>query len=192
MLDKIEISQQQLRSIALNAMVLALDAQAAALQSMDREHSLGIESSYSVKNLLGRTKDFVQSALELVKLSESVGFIETRQKIRSLAVGAGRLKEEADKFFSNTEPKASMRYEQLLMELGENKLPESSLPAGEAPTPQDVATNGRRITAQAGFACLRAEIDEFAAFTLQIHATCNLALEYALNAAAKSAQTNAC
>lgn len=192
MLDKIEVSQQQLRSMALNAMVLALDAQAAALQSMDREHSLGIESSYSVKSLLGKAKDFVQSAAELVKLSESVSFIETRQKVRSLAAGAQRLKEEAAEFITNTNPKANSRYEQLLMELGEAKSPEATAPAGNAETPNEVGAQGRKITAQAGFACLRAEIDEFAAFSLQIHATCNLALEYALNAAAKSAQKNAC
>lgn len=192
MLDKIEMTQQQLRSMALNAMLLALDAQAAALQSMDREHSLGIESSYSVKSLLGKTKDFVQSAAELVKLSDKVTFIETRQKVRSLAAGARRIKEDADEFTASTNPKAATRYEQLLMELGEGKSPDADAAAGDAETPNEVAAQGRKITAQAGFACLRAEIDEYAAFSLQIHATCNLALEYALNAAAKSAQKNAC
>ena len=192
--ESFTVSDQQLRSIALNAMILAAESQAAALHSMDREHSLGVENSYSIKRLLGRTKDFVQSTQEIVKLSESnCSFTETRDKIRSLAAGARTLKDEADKFKSASEPKAKARYETLLMQLGqlgEQTKSQLETPAGKAATPTDVAIDSPKITVQAGFACMRAEIDEFAAFSMQIHAVCNLALEYALNAAAKSARSH--
>ncbi|MBX9571862.1 MAG: hypothetical protein K2X77_23415 [Candidatus Obscuribacterales bacterium] len=189
---KSETNEQQLRLQALNAMLSALTAQAAAIQSMDREHSLGIENSYSVKSLLDQANTFAQAAFDAVTRSESASFIDTRNNVRLLAVAARRLKEEADKFTSRTQPKAATRYQELLLQLGEKENSDSQAAAGEASTPIEVAASGRKISAQAGYACLRAEIDEFTAFSMQIHAMCNLALEYALNAAAKSAKTSAC
>lgn len=190
MLDKFVMSDQQLRAMALNAMLLAADAQAAALQTMDREHTLGVENSYSVKYLIGLAKDFVDSTNEIVKLAESKEFVETRDKIRALATGASKIKDEVDKFRQATEPKAKNRYEQLLMQLGHQANCDANCDAGTASTPVDVGHDCKKLTAQAGFACLRAEVDEYAAFAMQLHALCNLGLEYALNAASKQAKAH--
>jgi len=176
------MSEQQLRDTALNAMLLALDAQSAALHSMDREHSLGVENGYSIDNLRQRSKDLIQAAQTIVKTSDSMTLDELREKIMSLAVASTRLKTSADAFKVSCQGRAKNRYEHLELLLGDNKNKDGVV--GSAP-----ARDPRQLTVEAGRACLRAEVDEYDAFALQIHAVCNLALEYALNAAAKAARS---
>lgn len=211
MFETFLMGQQQLREMALNAMLLAVDAQAAALKSMDREHSLGIENSFSVERLRERVKDLVQSAHAIVRSGSAAELAETREKIQSLATVARRVKADADRFKADSAPRAKFRYDHLLMQMGMvepepavelaptlngskadeaiAQTPPSEAPAGKAPTSTDVAHDPQKITAQAGFACLRAEIDEYEAFTMQVHATCNLALEYALNFAVETSRS---
>lgn len=192
------MSEQQLREMALNAMLLAVDAQAAALKSMDREHSFGVENSFSVERLRDQLKDLVQSTHTIVRGADSSCINETREKIKSLASAVTKLKGDADRFKEAAQPRARARYAQLLMQMGvegpkathPDKTDPADAEAGKALTPGEVATDTRGLSSQAGFACLRAEVDEFLAFVLQIHASCNLALEYALNAAAKCARCN--
>ncbi len=204
MFEPFQMSQQQLRDMALNAMLLAVDAQAAALKSMDREHTFGLENSFTVDRLRDHIKDLVQSAHVIVKAGKACSLTETREKIQSLAAAARRMKDDADHFRATSAPLAKTRYDNMLLQMGldEPKLAQdatetaasevkaSDLPAGEAPTSTEVGHEPRALTAQAGFACLRAEIDEYSAFAMQIHAVCNLALEYALNAAAESSRSN--
>lgn len=201
MFETYQIGQQQLRDMALNAMLLAVDAQSAALKSMDREHSMGIENSFSIDRLRGQVKDLVQSTHLIVNESEKLSQEETRDRIKSLANVARKLKSEADRFREASQPKARHRYDHLLMqtglegfsgagEVGQGKCP-AEAPAGQAPTDTQVSHEPKKLTVQAGFACLRAEIDIYEAFAMQLHAICNLALEYALNAAASIAKQNA-
>jgi hypothetical protein len=187
--------------MALNAMLLAVDAQSAALKSMDREHSMGIENSFSIDRLRGQVKDFVQSAHIIVAETEKLSLEQTREKIAALAIVARRLKADADRFRDASQPKAKHRYDHLLMQTGlsgfsgsTEQKPETvpaDAPAGQAPTDTSVSHEPQKLTVQAGFACLRAEVDIYEAFTMQLHAVCNLALEYVLNAAAASARQNA-
>lgn len=195
MSESIPMGQQQLRDMALNAMLVAVDAQAAALKSMDREHSFGIENSFSVEHLRGQVKDLVQSAHMIVSGCRKCEFSETREKIQALASVSRRVKGEADLFKTGGAPKAKQRFDSLLLQVGVDEpkatpVPPSEQPAGQAPTNTDIAHDPRKLSAQAGFACLRAEIDAFEAFAMQIHAVCNLALEYALNAAVESSRSN--
>lgn len=184
------ISEQQLRDKALNAMLLALEAQSEALRSMDCEHSFGVENSFTINRLCSISKDFLQSTRAIVHASESDSLLEIRAGVRSLAAAAGRLKQEADTFRSSGQAHAKQRYEHLLMLLGDQAADTFDYaPATESPTPTDVGANPNVLSSQAGRACLRAEIDVFAAFSLQIHAICNLALEYALNAAVKNSHS---
>ncbi|MBX9685050.1 MAG: hypothetical protein K2X27_00035, partial [Candidatus Obscuribacterales bacterium] len=181
------MSHQQLREMALNAMLLAVDAQSAALKSMDREHSLGLENSYSVDRVREKCRDLVQSAQIIVKGGESLCLNETRDKLRSMSTVVGKIKEEVDRFKEQAQPKARARYAHLETMLGvvvEPKPESADAPkasdasAGQAPTTSDVAAEPKKLTAQAGYACLRAEVDEFEAFAMQVHAICNLTLEY--------------
>lgn len=200
MFETYMMGEQQLREMALNAMLLAVDAQAAALKSMDKEHSFGIENSFSVERLRAECKDLVQAAHAIVKNAEANCLNDTRDKITALAVSARKLKDGADRFQASASPRAKSRYDHLLMQMGMEVLqqgcadPEavkaSEAEAGKAPTNTEIAGDVRKLSAQAGFACLRAELDECRAYAMQIHATCNLALEYALKAAAKSARCN--
>jgi len=195
MFETYMMGDQQLREMALNAMLLAVDAQAAALKSMDREHSLGVENSFSIERLRNQTKDLVQSAQTVVKSAESSCIHELREKVKALATSVRNLKDNADRFREAAQPRAKFRYDHLLMQMGmeEPKLAkdgdeakqQSSAEAGAAPTNTDVAVDSRKLQAQAGFACLRAEVDEYYAYAMQVHATGNLALEYALNAVVK-------
>ena len=187
MIDNFVMSEQQLRQKALNAMLLALEAQAAALHSMDSEHSLGVENAYSIDRLRSQAADLIQSTNAIVQESQTAGILELRDRIRSLATVARRLKAESDAFKSAGQSRAKSRYEHLLMMLGEEgSCSEEEAAAGQCPTSTDVPCNGQKLSVQAGKACLRAEIDEFEAYSLQVHAICNLALEYALNAALKA------
>lgn len=176
------MSEQQLRDMALNAMLLALDAQSAALHSMDREHSLGVENGYSIDHLRQKSKDLIQSAQVIVKNADTMQLDELREKIVALSMGSVRLKHEADQFKASCQGRAKNRYEHLELVLGDN--PNKDTAVGSAP-----GRDPRQLTVEAGRACLRAEVDEYDAFALQIHAMCNLALEYALNAAAKAARS---
>lgn len=185
------MSEQQLRNMALNAMLLAIDAQSAALHSMDREHSLGVENGFSIDRLRSQAKDLLQSTQTIVQTSQSLSLADLRDKIAALASASRRLKGEADRFKDSSQSRARARYEHLLMMLGDDQdTSTEQLPAGKAPTDTKVGWDTDQLSAQAGKACLRAEIDEFEAFSLQIHAICNLALEYALNEAVKSARSN--
>jgi len=199
MSEKSNLNQQQLRHAALDAMLLAVESQTAAVKSMDSEHSLGIENTFAAEHLRLKVRELVQAAESIVKDTRTDSFNDTRERIQTLATTAHRLKDEADHFHREATPRARNRYEQLLILLGlaesrlpsntnkpasENDPPPLDAPAGEAPTDTRVSTGSKNLNAQAGYACLRAEVDEHMAFALQIHAICNLALEYALNAAA--------
>lgn len=193
--QKYNMGQQQLRTMALRAQLLALDAQAEALRCMDREHSLGVESSTQVNFVRTDVHDFMDDVFALVKKSADVPSDETRGGIAVMVDRAKNLKAEADKLRDCGKRGAQFRYSTTSPEAASTPVAAPGCSPAEAsvgavpPTPSPVPVTTEKLQAKADFACLRAEVDEYAAFAMQVHALCNLALEYCYTAGADSSRS---
>lgn len=188
-------SQQQLRTMALRAQLLAVDAQAEALRCMDREHTLGVESSLQVNFVRTDVHDFMNDVFALVKKSAEVPLEETRGGIAVMLERAKNLKAEADKLRDCGKRGAQFRYSTHAPDAAFAPVADPGCSPPDAgvgavpPTPQPVPVTTEKLQAKADFACLRAEVDEYAAFAMQVHALCNLALEYCYTAGADSSRS---
>lgn len=187
-------TEQHLRAMALRAQLLALDAQAEALRSMDREHSLGVESSFSIECVRTDVHDFMNDVFNVVRKSSEVAIDQLRGSIGVLAERAKQLKQEGDKLKDRGLNAAKFRYATSCPDACGTVVaaPGASPVDGAAgPVPQagvTVPASTEKLQAKADFACLRAEVDEYAAYAMQVHALCNLALEYCFTAAADAAR----
>lgn len=180
------LSQQQLRAMALKAQLLAVDAQAAALRSMDREHTFGIESTYTVDRIHATMHDFMSDIFTLVGKADKVEIAETRSAISVMVARAKELKREADELKERGARNAQFRYNlthgaaETLKVSAETPKTDNSTAVEPLPA---APVEPLKLQDKADFACLRAEVDEYMAFAMQVHALCNLALEYSFSAA---------
>lgn len=189
-------TQQQLRAMALRAQLLAIDAQASALTTMDREHSFGVEASYQLERNRRDVHDFVRDVLAFAEHSQDKELPEANSCLCVLVRRASDLKTEFKALQKSGTQHAQWRFRftaaasQVPSEVVEAAPTTTETVVNQAPeakpiTDQSVPVDVSRLQMKADFACLRAEVDEFAALELQVHALCNLALEYCFTEAVK-------
>lgn len=169
---------QNLRAIALRAQLLALDAQAEALRAMDREHSLGVESSFYINSICQKIHDFMNDVFAQVRKSDETDILAFRASLTVLLERSKSLKAESDDLKVRGGNAAQFRF---ALTGGAATSPAATEPQQAGAVPVDP----EKLQNRADFACLRAEVDEFAAFALQIHALANLAMEYCFTAAVR-------
>lgn len=180
------MSQQQLRAMALRAQLLAVDAQAEALRCMDREHTLGVEFSLAINSVRTDIHDFMTDVFAMVKKSADVSCDEVRANVAVIAGRAKQLKLEADNLRDCGKRGAQFRFSTVSPDAASTPVAAPGCTAENPATPEPVPATEDKLQAKADFACLRAEIDEYAAFAMQVHALVNLASEYCYSAAAEA------
>ncbi len=196
-------SQQQLRAMALRAQLLAIDAQVSALTSMDREHSLGIEAGNQLDRTRKSVHDFLRDVLSFAEGCDDISLEQTRSTISVLAMRSGDLKKESENLKETGVQLARFRFNltnaaaSVPTEIATAAPADAEKIASTAGTPAAaevlntaVPAEVTRLQIKADYACLRAEVDEYAALALQIHALCNLSLEFCFNAAVKCTKCN--
>lgn len=185
-------TEQQLRAMALRAQLLAVDAQASALSTMDREHTLGIEAGERLNGTRRSIHDFVDDVFKFVEGTHPPEVL--RGTLTALGLRAKDLKAECDKLketgkqlaqlrFSRTSASTTVPYEVATAAPAEAEKVARDQGAGQNVTEPVVPADPGKLQVKADYACLRAEIDEYAAFGLQVHALCNLAMEFCYNTA---------
>lgn len=172
-------SQQQLRSMALHAQLLAVDAQAAALRDMDHEHTFGMESTFDIDRLRERVHTFVKHISSFVADCEELSKEDARARLAALADKAAVIKSDADQVNKNGALHAKFRYSPTAKAaVSPEAFAEPGKSTGDDNKSTSIPTEVNQLQARADFACVRAELDEYFAFTLQVHALCNMALEF--------------
>lgn len=178
MQDKPVRSQQQMRHLALTSQLIAIDAQATVLKTMDTEHSFGLESTFEVEVLIAAVHDFALSAEHLVLKAKSACIEEIRHSLQAVCNLSADLKTKADSLSKRGQMRAKYRLQNTVLE-----------PNSQAENSEGTSDPGKLLAA-AQHSCLQAELNQFATFSLQIHAICDLALEYCFNAASACARCN--
>jgi hypothetical protein len=171
------VNPQSVRRSALHFQLLALEGQTRVIKALDIEHAFGIESTSGAELVLGHARDFVKSAEIVAERAGSAPRETTVASLKALRETARRISERASALDKSGLERAKMRLDQCLCEHAQ--IDPSSL---DGVVPGTAA----QMAVKAGVSCYRAEAEQLDTFALQVRALCDLALEYAYNAAVQS------
>lgn len=172
---KVKKEKQALRQSTLHSQLSALASQAAALRTLDSEHSLGIQHSREVTQLDNQTGELVARALSIVEEATPQSHAQTIEKVAAFRQEALVHKASAKLFLDRASANAQARLSHALENAG--------LEDFELGVPHDA----RRLTQRAETRCCMAETEQFQTFILQIESICDLCCEMLFFAAAETA-----
>lgn len=177
---------QDLRRAAMKWQLLALVAQAQAVETIAKEHNIVFDHC-SPQMLAQRADDLVKTANDIAVAAKSNDVQVTLASIKALRANSDHLKRDTDAFVKTADLQATFRLSSTLALLFD---------AGERPTsggtdPEErLIQDPQKLLCHAGKRCLSAETEQHGTFALQIKAICDLAMETVLVAAAESAPKN--
>ena len=168
---------QQLRKSALQWQLAALDEQLGVLNTLDREHAFGLETTAEVTHLVGELRDLLKSAEALARDTKTLPQEETLERIKTFHKNVKRIKDEADRFSGGAVLRARIRL-QTALEEHMATAPDNGETSAKPPADPE------KLLVRASSCCFNAEASQYTAFAMQINAMCDLALEMIYNAAA--------
>jgi hypothetical protein len=166
-----------LRQSALKWQMLALSAQAKAIQAIADEHHITL-TDVDLPNLVAGCDDLVKSATSLCNEVGSLEPVETLRRIVALRFIADDLRDRAKNFVRIADQRAHFRLSSLLPVLFEHD--SDPLSADESKENDRLVNDSDKLAVGAGARCYRAESEQHGTFALQVNSICDLALEMVL------------
>jgi hypothetical protein len=174
-----------LRQSALKWQLLALSAQAKAIEAIAQEHHISLKE-IQFESLVQQTEDLVKTATTLSMEAESLTTVESLRRIVALRTGTEQLRQDAARFVVIADQRAHFRLSSLLPVLFEQS-GDDPLRADETKENKHLEPDADHLAAGAGARCYRAESEQHGTFALQVNSICDLAMEMVMAAAADHA-----
>lgn len=175
-----------LRRSALKWQLLALGAQAKAIQAIADEHHISLRD-VDVNGITAECEDLVKSATTLCTELPSLQQVEVLRRIVALRGVAADIRRRAENFVCIADQRAHFRLSSLLPVLFDNGK-NDPMSTEESRENDRLVNDSDKLAAAAGARCFRAESEQHGTFTLQVNSICDLALEMVLSDASDFAQ----
>jgi hypothetical protein len=177
-----------LRQSALKWQLLALEAQAKAIEAIAAEHHISL-SDLEFETLVDRTRDLVTSANELAREAETTPTNELLPRIVALREASEDLRVDVARFVRTADQRAHFRLTSLLPVLFDITKPgEDALKPNDTEENAHIINDAEKLAVASGARCYRAESEQHGTFALQVNSICDLALELVMSAASDYAK----